>query len=169
MTWCVNICCTSAWTSLHRTRVEELAVCASSDLVNDRGLQRDRTSASDRVHGSEPALRRAEAPQNTRARRGKGGGGTSRSRKTQRGTCLPAPVSEKNVLNASSPPPIVLSEGICPSGWMPCSRQYSSQQALPTCVSARSHSALQCRSAHLWTAAGPTSPGDTTGTRRSKR
>jgi len=40
------------------------------------------------------------------------------------------------VLNASSPPPIVLSEGICPSGWMPCSRQYSSQQALPTCVTA---------------------------------
>jgi len=36
----------------------------------------------------------------------------SRSRKTQRGTCLPAPVSEKKVLKASSPPPIVLSEGI---------------------------------------------------------
>ena len=35
---------------------------------------------------------------------------------TVRGTCLPAPVSEKNVLNASSPPPIVLSDGIWPSG-----------------------------------------------------
>ena len=33
---------------------------------------------------------------------------------------LPAPVSEKNVLNASSPPPMVLSAGICPSGLMPC-------------------------------------------------
>ena len=40
-----------------------------------------------------------------------------------RGTCLPAPVSEKNVLKASSPPPTVLSEGIWPSGWMPCSRR----------------------------------------------
>ena len=36
----------------------------------------------------------------------------SRSTNTVRGTCLPAPVSEKNVLNASSPPPIVLSLGI---------------------------------------------------------
>jgi|TARA_B110001469_G_scaffold7144_1_gene7356 hypothetical protein len=38
----------------------------------------------------------------------------TRSRNTHRGTCFPAPVSEKNVLNASSPPPIVLSEGIWP-------------------------------------------------------
>ncbi|OQR92756.1 hypothetical protein ACHHYP_03229 [Achlya hypogyna] len=43
--------------------------------------------------------------------------------RTARGTCLPAPVSEKKVLKASSPPPMVLSEGIWPSGWMPCSRQ----------------------------------------------
>ena len=55
----------------------------------------------------------------------------SRSMKTVRGTCLPEPVSEKKVLNASSPPPIVLSDGIWPSGWMPCSRQKSSQHALP--------------------------------------
>ena len=41
---------------------------------------------------------------------------TSRSRNTQRGTCLPAPVSEKKVLKASSPPPMVLSLGIWPSG-----------------------------------------------------
>ena len=34
---------------------------------------------------------------------------------------MPEPVSEKKVLKASSPPPIVLSEGIWPSGWMPCS------------------------------------------------
>ena len=40
----------------------------------------------------------------------------SRSRKTHLGTCLPAPVSEKKVLNASSPPPMVLSDGIYPSG-----------------------------------------------------
>ena len=58
----------------------------------------------------------------------------SRSTKTVRGTCLPEPVSEKKVLNASSPPPMVLSEGICPSGWIPCSRQYSSQHALPACT-----------------------------------
>ena len=31
-----------------------------------------------------------------------------------RGTCFPAPVSEKKVLNASSDAPIVLSLGICP-------------------------------------------------------
>jgi hypothetical protein len=34
----------------------------------------------------------------------------------QRGTCLPAPVSEKKVLKASSPPPMVLSLGICGRG-----------------------------------------------------
>jgi len=32
------------------------------------------------------------------------------------GTCFPDPVSEKKVLKESSPPPIVLSEGIWPSG-----------------------------------------------------
>ena len=31
-------------------------------------------------------------------------------------------------------PWIVLSDGIWPSGWMPCSRQKSSQQALPICT-----------------------------------
>ena len=39
-----------------------------------------------------------------------------KSRKTDLGTCLPAPVSLKKVLKASSPPPMVLSDGICPSG-----------------------------------------------------
>merc|ERR1719271_1553821 len=56
----------------------------------------------------------------------------SKATYTARGTCLPAPVSEKKVLKASSPPPMVLSEGIWPSGWIPCSRQKSSQAALPT-------------------------------------
>ena len=55
----------------------------------------------------------------------------SKSTNTARGTCFPAPVSLKNVLNESSPPPIVLSLGIWPSGWMPCSKQYNSQQAFP--------------------------------------
>ena len=55
----------------------------------------------------------------------------SRSTITARGTCFPAPVSLKKVLKESSPPPTVLSEGIWPSGWIPCSRQYNSQQALP--------------------------------------
>ena len=36
----------------------------------------------------------------------------SKSTKTARGTCFPAPVSLKNVLKESSPPPIVLSLGI---------------------------------------------------------
>lgn len=55
----------------------------------------------------------------------------SKSTKTALGTCLPAPVSLKNVLKLSSPPPCNLSEGICPSGWIPCSKQYNSQQAFP--------------------------------------
>lgn len=40
----------------------------------------------------------------------------SKSTNTALGTCFPAPVSLKNVLKLSSPPPIVLSDGICPSG-----------------------------------------------------
>ncbi|CAD6233925.1 GSCOCG00007402001-RA-CDS [Cotesia congregata] len=40
----------------------------------------------------------------------------SKSTKTALGTCFPAPVSLKNVLKLSSPPPSILSEGICPSG-----------------------------------------------------
>ena len=36
----------------------------------------------------------------------------SRSTKTALGTCFPEPVSEKKVLKESSPPPMVLSEGI---------------------------------------------------------
>lgn len=55
----------------------------------------------------------------------------SRSTKMALGTCFPAPVSLKKVLKESSPPPIIVSEVIWPSGWMPCSRQYSSQHALP--------------------------------------
>lgn len=60
----------------------------------------------------------------------------SKSTKTALGTCLPEPVSLKKVLKESSPPPTVLSEGIWPSGWIPCSRQYNSQQALPICTPA---------------------------------
>ena len=60
----------------------------------------------------------------------------SRSIKTALGTCFPAPVSLKNVLNESSPPPTDLSLGIWPSGWIPCSKQYSSQHALPHCTPA---------------------------------
>ena len=55
----------------------------------------------------------------------------SRSTNTALGTCLPAPVSLKNVLNESSALPTALSLGIWPLGWIPCSKQYNSQQALP--------------------------------------
>merc|ERR1711887_231768 len=55
----------------------------------------------------------------------------SRSTKTALGTCLPEPVSAKKVVNESSPIPRDLSDGMEPSGAMPCSKQYSSQQALP--------------------------------------
>lgn len=36
----------------------------------------------------------------------------SKSMKTALGTCFPAPVSLKKVLKLSSPPPMVLSDGI---------------------------------------------------------
>ena len=55
----------------------------------------------------------------------------SKSTKTALGTCFPELVSEKKVLKESSPPPNVKSEGIWPSGWIPCSKQYNSQQELP--------------------------------------
>ena len=55
----------------------------------------------------------------------------SRSTNTALGICLPALVSLKKVLKESSSTPMLLSPGICPSGWIPCSKQYSSQQALP--------------------------------------
>jgi len=60
----------------------------------------------------------------------------SRSTNTARGTCFPEPVSLKKVLKESSPRPMVLSLGILPSGWMPCSRQYNSQHAFPICTPA---------------------------------
>jgi hypothetical protein len=40
------------------------------------------------------------------------------------------------VLKASSPPPIDFSDGIWPYSWIPCSRQKSSQHALPTWIPA---------------------------------
>ena len=55
----------------------------------------------------------------------------SKSTMTARGTCRPAPVSLKKVENESSTTPETLSEGNRPSGWIPCSRQYNSQQAFP--------------------------------------
>lgn len=60
----------------------------------------------------------------------------SKSMNTARGTCFPVPVSEKNVLNESTDCPIDLSDGIWPSGWIPCSKQYSSQHELPIWIPA---------------------------------
>ena len=73
------------------------------------------------LHGSE--YNGGNAPAKIAAHRNSPTTVGSKSTKTARGTCFPAPVSLKNVLNESSPPPMVLSEGISPSGWMPCSRQ----------------------------------------------
>jgi len=133
-----------------RTWVEQLAVRAGPDLVNDSGLQKRnfKVSTASRIMAVRSVKLGGKRGAGCSRQEGAGGAATSRSRNTQRGTCLPAPVSEKNVLNASSPPPIVLSEGICPSGWMPCSRQYSSQQALPTCVTGGSSASA---SSHLRT------------------
>ncbi len=55
----------------------------------------------------------------------------SRSMNMARGTCFPVLVSLKNVLNELSCIPMEVSEGMSPSFWIPCSRQYSSQHALP--------------------------------------
>ena len=55
----------------------------------------------------------------------------SRSTNTLLGTCFPPPVSAKNVEKESSPRTPCSGTGIWPSGWIPCSKQYSSQQALP--------------------------------------
>ena len=60
----------------------------------------------------------------------------SRSVNIALGVWCPDPVSLKKVLNESFATPTVLSEGIWPSGWMPCSRQYNSQQELPICTPA---------------------------------
>ena len=50
----------------------------------------------------------------------------SRSTNTALGTCLPPEVSEKKALKESSAIPKLSSSGMVPSGWIPCSRQYSS-------------------------------------------
>ena len=55
----------------------------------------------------------------------------SKSTNTALGTCFPVPVSEKNVLNESSSVAKESSFGIVPSGWIPCSKQKSSQAAFP--------------------------------------
>ena len=55
----------------------------------------------------------------------------SKSMKMALGTCFPELVSAKKVLKESSACPMDSSVGICPSGIIPCSRQYNSQQAFP--------------------------------------
>lgn len=55
----------------------------------------------------------------------------SRSTMTALGTCFPLPVSLKKVVNESSSLILLAWVPKVPSAWMPCSRQKSSQQALP--------------------------------------
>jgi len=56
----------------------------------------------------------------------------SRSTKMARGTLCPDPVSLKNVeLESDDMAAVWLPSTDNPSGWIPCSRQYSSQQELP--------------------------------------
>lgn len=55
----------------------------------------------------------------------------SRSTNIALGTYFPVEVSLKNVLKLSFSSPTETSAGMFPSGRMPCSRQYSSQQAFP--------------------------------------
>lgn len=59
----------------------------------------------------------------------------SRSTNTARGTCFPVPLSLKKVEKESSCC-CVASFSNLPSGWIPCSRQYNSQQLLPICTPA---------------------------------
>ena len=70
------------------------------------------------------------------------------STKTARGTCFPAPVSEKKVLNTSSLQSLVLSPGICSSRCIPRSRQNNFQHALPTWMSLLTQVAADISSAH---------------------
>lgn len=60
----------------------------------------------------------------------------SRSTKMALGTCFPDPVSLKKVVKESSESLILFSEGMDPSGAIPCSRQYNSQHELPICTPA---------------------------------
>ena len=61
----------------------------------------------------------------------------SKSAKIALGTCFPDPISLKNVLYESSVSmPTEVSVSNKPSGIIPCSMQYSSQQALPICTPA---------------------------------
>lgn len=55
----------------------------------------------------------------------------SKSTITARGTIFPLLVSLKNVLKQSLEYVIFLSGGILPSGSIPCSKQYNSQQEFP--------------------------------------
>jgi len=57
----------------------------------------------------------------------------SKSSMTALGVCTPEEVYEKNVCAESS---LQWFSGleVCPSGLIPCYRQNSSQQALPTCI-----------------------------------
>lgn len=67
----------------------------------------------------------------------------SKSMNTARGTCFPDAVSQKKVSKEESTCSdcgstgfTSLEPGMVPSAWIPCSRQYSSQQALPICTPA---------------------------------
>ena len=56
----------------------------------------------------------------------------SRSTKMARGTLCPDPISLKNVeLESEDMAAVLLPSTDRPSGWIPCSRQYSSQHELP--------------------------------------
>lgn len=57
--------------------------------------------------------------------------GGSKSTNIALGTCFPEPVSLKKVPKEESACPEDASEEMMPPGWIPCSRQYSSQQELP--------------------------------------
>lgn len=59
----------------------------------------------------------------------------SKSMKTARGTYFPAPVSLKKVPKLESANERLLSTMV-PSGWKPCSKQYSSQHELPIWIPA---------------------------------
>ena len=106
-------------------RVEELAVGASANLIWKRKMKQppiinnphksappQAISGAHRTHllSQTPRILTEATEVNSPMTVG------SRSTNTALGTCLPAPVSLKKVLKESSPPPIVLSLGIWPSG-----------------------------------------------------
>lgn len=105
------VICSIFFPSYHVFWVEQLFVCASADFIWNPS-KRCRSNFNFRAENV-PWRWLVYSPTTV----------GSRSTKTALGTCLPEPVSAKNVEKLSSILSVGLSNGMVPSGWIPCSRQ----------------------------------------------